>query len=147
MQDSDTLARMLDDGWSVITDEGFVGLVGPFVQKGSWPDLQFGFITDGRHRNLRGVVQGGALMTFADRILGMTARACTKAERTATVQMDVHFIDAVEIGDFVEARPAVIRATRQLVFMTGQLMVGERIVATANGIWKQLAPRPNAPSA
>jgi acyl-coenzyme A thioesterase PaaI-like protein len=84
------------------------------------------------------VLQGGALMTFADRVLGVTARHHTKAARTATVQLDVHFVDAVQIGETVQTVPHVVRATRSLVFMRCELMVGERVVGTAQGVWKLL---------
>lgn len=140
MQPPDIFGQMLDDGWNKIDDDGFVGLIGPFLEKGAYPHMRFAFVTDPRHRNLRGVLQGGALMTFADRALGMTARIASQATRTATVQMDVHFIDAVQIGEIVEVTPKVVRMTRQLMFMSAELMVGERIVATANGIWKKLSP-------
>jgi len=50
----------------------------------------------------------------------------------------VHFIDAVQIGEFVEATCRVVRRTRALIFMSGELTVGERVVATANGVWKAL---------
>ncbi len=123
----------------MLTDEGFVGLVGPFFHRGSGADFRFGFPTDQRHHNLRGVLQGGALMTFADRAMGMAARAAIGATRSATVQLDVQFVDAVQIGDFLETNPKVIRVTRQLVFMNTTLTVGARIVASANGIWKKLA--------
>lgn len=138
LDSTETIRRMTEDGWTVITDAGFVGLVGPFFQRGSGTELRFGFPTEHRHHNLRGVLQGGALMTFADRVLGISARAATLAELTATVQMDVHFIDAVKIGEFVETCPTVVRATRQLIFMSTAMMVGPRIVATANGVWKKL---------
>ena len=140
MHRPDLLRQMTADGWSVIEDDGFIGLVGPFLQRGTFPDLQFAFITDNRHRNLRGVLQGGALMTFADRVLGLTARAGTQSNRTATVQMDTHFIDAVHIGTLLEARPRLLRATSQLMFMTTDLTVDGKLVATANGVWKKLAP-------
>jgi acyl-coenzyme A thioesterase PaaI-like protein len=140
MPQPDVFGQMIDDGWTKIDDDGFVGLIGPFLEKGDYPTMRFAFVTDPRHRNLRGVLQGGALMTFADRALGMTARVATQATRTATVQMDVHFIDAVHIGEIVEVSPKVVRATRQLMFMTAELVVGERVVATANGIWKKLSP-------
>jgi acyl-coenzyme A thioesterase PaaI-like protein len=140
MHRPDLLRQMTADGWTVIDDDGFIGLVGPFLQRGSFPDLQFAFITDHRHRNLRGVLQGGALMTFADRVLGLTARAGTAATRTATVQLDTHFIDAVHIGTLLEARPRLLRATSQLMFMTTDLTVDGKLVATANGVWKKLAP-------
>ena len=59
----------------------------------------------------------------------------------ATVQLDVHFIDAVQVGEFVECRAKVVRRTRSLVFMAAELVVGERVVATANGVWKTLGKR------
>jgi uncharacterized protein (TIGR00369 family) len=132
---------MQDDDWQTVTDEGFIGLIGPFYRRDTETGPQFRFPTDKRHHNLRGVLQGGALMTFADRIMGTTARALTHAQRTATVQMDIQFIDAVQIGETVEAAPRMLRATSQLVFMSTLLTVGDRTVATASGIWKKLNPR------
>lgn len=129
---------MQAQGWSVITDEGFIGLIGPFFQIEINGQPHFAFPTDHRHHNLRGVLQGGALMTFADRILGVTARHHTHAPRTATMQLDVHFVDAVQIGEMVEATPVVVRATRSVVFMRCELMVGARVVGTAQGVWKLL---------
>ena len=61
--------------------------------------------------------------------------------RQATVQLDMHFIDAVQIGDFVEAKCTVVRRTRSLVFMAAELVVGDRVVATAKGVWKTLGKR------
>ena len=135
-----TVARLIAEGWTVETDEGFIGLIGPFFRRETPEGPEFCFPTDKRHHNLRGVLQGGALMTFADRVLGLTARAGTQSNRTATVQMDTHFIDAVHIGTLLEARPRLLRATSQLMFMTTDLTVDGKLVATANGVWKKLAP-------
>ncbi len=137
---SDVTRRMLDEGWAMIADTGFVGWIGPFFQRGAGAELEFGFPTDDRHRNLQGVLQGGALMTFADRAMGMAALAAAKADRSATVQLDVQFVDAVRIGECVETRPTVIRVTRRLVFMSASLTVGSRVVASASGVWKMPAP-------
>lgn len=142
MEQTELHQSYLDQGWKLITDEGFIGLVGPFFQLDAETGPRFAFPTDSRHHNLRGVLQGGALMTFADRILGVTARALTHAHRTATVQLNMQFIDAVQIGEVVECAPMMLRATRQMMFMSGILTVGERVVGSANGIWKNLsAPR------
>jgi acyl-coenzyme A thioesterase PaaI-like protein len=83
-------------------------------------------------------VQGGMLVTFADRAMGRTSWYANERQPQATVQLDVHFVDAVRIGDFVEARCKVVRRTRTLVFMSAELVVGERVVATANGVWMTL---------
>ncbi len=130
---------LIAQGWQAITDEGFIGLVGPFFQRQIDGDLHFIFPTDPRHHNLRGVLQGGALMTFADRSLGITARFHTKAARTATVQLDVQFVDATQIGETVAHTPRLVRATRSLVFLRTDLMVGDRVVGIAQGVWKILA--------
>jgi acyl-coenzyme A thioesterase PaaI-like protein len=44
----------------------------------------------------------------------------------------------VQIGEFVEAKCRVVRRTRSLIFMSGEFVVGDRTVATANGVWKAL---------
>jgi acyl-coenzyme A thioesterase PaaI-like protein len=71
----------------------------------------------------------------------MTTRILTKAPRTATMQLDVQFIDAVQIGEIVEARPHLLRATRNTAFLASTLTVGDRVVGNANGMWKLLHPR------
>lgn len=77
-------------------------------------------------------------MAFADRSMGMTAWHSNSKRPQATAQLDVHFTDAVQIGEFVEARCRVVRRTRSLIFMSASLEVGERVVANANGLWKVL---------
>jgi len=42
----------------------------------------------------------------------------------------------------VEATCRIVRQTRSLVFLTCTLIVGERVVATASGVWKVLGARP-----
>ncbi len=39
------------------------------------------------------------------------------------------------------ARAEIVRKTRSLVFIRGQLTVGARVVLAADGIWKILSPR------
>jgi uncharacterized protein (TIGR00369 family) len=133
-------ASLVADGWTAITDDGFVGMVGPFFfREEEESRLRFQFPTRRKHANRNGLCQGGALVTFADRAFGISARAATGATRTATMQLDVHFIDSVRLGDCVELLPEVVRATRQIIFLTGRLSVGNRTVALANGVWKRLA--------
>ena len=126
------------NGWETYAAEGFVSLVGPFWMKKDGDGYRYGFIAEAKHHNRRGVVQGGMIMTFADRSMGMTAWYANDKKPQATVHLDVHFVDAVQIGEFVEAHCRVVRRTRSLVFMAADLVVGPRVVATANGVWKTL---------
>jgi acyl-coenzyme A thioesterase PaaI-like protein len=139
--DQKTETKVFDpkaDGWEPYTDEGFIGLVGPFWQKPHGDSYRYAFLAADKHHNRRGVVQGGMLMTFADRSMGMTCWYANERQPQATVQLDVHFVDAVKVGEFVEAKCQVVRRTRALVFMSGELVVGDRVVATAKGVWKTL---------
>ena len=125
-------------GWEMYTDEGFIGLVGPFWMRMEGEAPRFGFVMQKKHHNRRGVLQGGMLMTFADRSMGMTCWYANGKQPQATVHLDVHFVDAVQIGEFVEMKARVVRRTRSLLFMSGEITVGDRVVATANGVWKTL---------
>ena len=139
MIDKAVVAAQLEaDGWSLVEATGFIQLVGPIWERVIDGTHEYALPTIDKHHNRRGLVQGGVLMTFADRTCGMTARYVTGKQTMATIQLDVHFVDAVRIGDFVEARCTVVRRTRTLVFMSAELVVGERVVATANGVWKTM---------
>ena len=125
-------------GWEPYGDDGFIGLIGPFWTRPAGDSYRFAFMAEPKHHNRRGIVQGGMLMTFADRSMGMTCWYANERQPQATVQLDVSFVDAVKIGEFVEAKCTVVRRTRSLIFMSGDLVVGTRIVATAKGVWKAL---------
>lgn len=124
--------------WVPLEETGFIGLVGPLYHLPfdggdvSW----FRFFPEDKHRNRNEVVHGGMLMTFADRALGFSARRGDMSRRQATVQLDVHFIRPVNIGDTVDFEGRVIRETRMFVFADGTMTVGDEIVATARGIWR-----------
>jgi acyl-coenzyme A thioesterase PaaI-like protein len=130
--------QLLEQGWSEITDEGFIGLVGPFYQKKVGDEYLFCFPTGAKHRNRRGVVQGGALMTFADRCMGIVGRHTAGVDYSATVQMDVQFIGATTVGDTVELRAQVVKTTSRLIFMRAEITSGGEVVVAINGIWKKL---------
>jgi acyl-coenzyme A thioesterase PaaI-like protein len=52
------------------------------------------------------------------------------------MELHIHFVGVVKLGEFVEARAEVVRATRSVVFLETKMFVGDRLVAAANGIWK-----------
>lgn len=127
-------------GWLVRDDEpGLMALVGPLWQRAYGQDLTFGFLAEERHLNRRGVVHGGMLMTFADQALGLTAREANGGLPQATIQLDTQFIAPAAAGEFISVTAEVVRRTRSILFMRGTLVVGERAVASSQGIWKVLS--------
>jgi uncharacterized protein (TIGR00369 family) len=131
-------------GWVQRNDEpGFIAMVGPLWETRDDDGPLLAFLAQPMHRNRRGVVHGGMLMTFADQALGLFSWEANGGVPQATIQLDTHFIAPVTVGEFVEARAKVTRRTRSLIFMTGTIYVGDRVVAISQGIWKTLSPETN----
>ena len=125
-------------GWCPVEDSGFIGLAGPFWQRREEGGLAYAFLAQDKHHNRRGVVQGGMLATLLDRAVGINVSEANGGRPQATVQLDLHYLDAVRIGEFVEARCRIERQTRSLTFAAGEARVGSRLVVTARGVWKML---------
>ncbi|MGI0489988.1 PaaI family thioesterase [Pantanalinema rosaneae CENA516] len=89
------------DGWRLHEDDGFLNHVGPIWERQSDAGLMLAFQSEKKHANLRGVVQGGMLMTVADRLLGMHGRLMNEFRPQATMHLDVHFLAPVKMGDVV----------------------------------------------
>ena len=104
-----TAAPLKQDGWTIVDTTGFIHLVGPLWERKVDGDHEFALITQDKHHNRRGMVQGGVMMTFADRTCGMTARYVTGRQHMATVQLDTHFLEAGKIGDILITRPRLVR--------------------------------------
>ena len=94
-------AKLKSDGWKIVDTTGFLHLIGPLWQRLVDGEYQFALITEDKHHNRRGLVQGGVLMTFADRTCGITARFVSGKPMLATVQLDVHFVEAGKIGEIL----------------------------------------------
>ena len=125
-------------GWTVVEATGFISLVGPLWQRVVNGEYEYALVAQDKHHNRRGLVQGGLLMTFADRSCGMTARFVSGRPTLATVQMDTHFVDSAKIGEILVSRPRVIRSTRSLIFVTTEVSADDRCIAMANGVFKIL---------
>ena len=98
----------------------------------------------------RGGAEDAALIGDRPRFSGKTQRkswsvpyyatACHDfpEERAVTVAMNTEFIAAGVAGDLVVARGEVIRRTGSLVFLRGQVAVGERILINCSSVVKRV---------
>ncbi|MET3841443.1 acyl-coenzyme A thioesterase PaaI-like protein [Bradyrhizobium sp. OAE829] len=130
--------KLKSDGWKIVETTGFLHLIGPLWQRTVDGELEFALITEDKHHNRRGLVQGGVLMTFADRTCGITARHVSGKPTLATVQLDTHFVESGKIGEVLISKPHVVRATRSLIFITTEVTVDKRCIAMASGVFKIL---------
>ena len=135
-------------GWIRSQADNFIAVVGPLWRRSDAEEAaepmghrRYGFLAESRHLNRGGIVHGGMMMTFADQALGMAAWSVNGERRQVTIHLDTHFVSGVKEGEFTLARCRVIRKTRDLLFMSGEMLVDERLVATASGVWKMRQPR------
>jgi acyl-coenzyme A thioesterase PaaI-like protein len=135
-------AKLKSDGWAMVETSGFLHLVGPLWHRLISGEHEYALATEDKHHNRRGLVQGGVLMTFADRTCGMTARYVSGKPTLATVQLDTHFVEAGKIGEVLLSKPRVVRSTRSLIFITTEVTVDKRVLAMASGVFKILKNDP-----
>jgi uncharacterized protein (TIGR00369 family) len=126
-------------GWTVRPGAISI-LVGPFWERRVDGGIQIGIVCDERHDNGRGNMHGGLLMTLADLGMGAVIRAIGDDVRCATIQLDVAFLQAVDIGEFVTTECHIRYRTSRLIFVSGTLKTGDKAVASAQGVFKSLAP-------
>jgi acyl-coenzyme A thioesterase PaaI-like protein len=131
-------AKLKSDGWSIVETSGFLHLIGPLWTRFVNGEHEYALITEDKHHNRRGLVQGGVLMTFADRTCGITARHVSGKPTLATVQLDTHFVETGKIGEVLISKPRVVRSTRSLIFITTEVTVDKRVLAMASGVFKIL---------
>ena len=112
--------------------------VGPVFEQGVKGARRFGFRVDQRHVNMRGVIHGGMLMTFADAAFGQAAwDACDHAD-VVTLNMQSQFLAPAKEGDWIEVAPVLTRRTKSLIFMRGDFTVDGAAVFSISSVWKIL---------
>ena len=110
--------------------------LGPVFETGSEGTRRFAFRVDERHVNMRGVLHGAMLMTFADLAFGQAAWDATDHAAIVTLNMQSQFVKTARVGDLVEVAPKLIRRTGSLLFLRGDFTVAGEIVFTASTAWK-----------
>jgi len=130
-------ATLKADGWRWIDAAGFSSIVGSIWLKGSGEELLVGMLSNERHANENlGTVHGGVLMTFADIAFGCAVAEAINGVHCATVQLQLQFVASPTIGDFITCRPEVVRRTKVLAFLRGLITADDRVVASADGMFR-----------
>lgn len=130
-------------GWERVELGGFSGVAGPFWLRVDEGRRSLGLILEDRHcNNHLGTVHGGLVMTFADMGLGVAVGDALGHNRCATISLQTQFISVARVGEFITCKAEIIRAAKQIVFVRGFIMADERIVASAEGMWKVMDSTP-----
>lgn len=130
------------EGWRELRSVGFTKAIGDVLFRTDRGGLECGFLAVGDVDNGNGdIVHGGALMTFADIVLGFASARATKQPFCVTVQMTYQFVGSARLGDFITCTPEIVRVTSSLIFTRALMKVGDRDIGTIDALFKKLDQR------
>lgn len=118
-----------------VDTSGFGAYAGPVLRDGS----KYRFEIAAHHLNGDDRLHGGMMMTLAAIMLGDAAREAAAEKqpgaRVNALSLNCDFVSAGEKGETVEGQAEVTRATRTVLFISGELRAGGRILMTATGVY------------
>ena len=88
--------------------------------------------------NTGGIAHGGFIATIADTGMGNAAHIVAGNKRCVTINLDIKFISAGKLNEKLIGKVKVLKRTKTLVFISSEIFVNEKIIATASGTWKIL---------
>lgn len=114
----------------------FEQIAGPFF----WKKLEDGtdhlvVHTSKKHCNRQGVVHGGFMLTMIDLCFAVTAKEHPD-QRLVTISLSSEFVASGKVDALIEAKAEVVRNTRTLCFLRGQVYSEGQTLLNASCIYK-----------
>ena len=121
------------------TNKGFMKHLGGLELK-QISDTQYEFIVEIKemHLNTGKIAHGGILSTIADTGMGTAAHRVAGDKRCVTINLDMKFISAGQLGDKLKGDVKILKKTKTLVFINCEISNDKGIVVSASGTWKIL---------
>ena len=132
----------IPEGFKALNRGGpFLAQLGPLYLKKAGEQYIIGLRIEERHTNIRGIAHGGMLLTLADSALGIVlSTSRTPPQPMVTVNLSTDFVESAIPGDWVEAHVDIQRVGKRLAFANCYLMVGERRILRASGVFALMPP-------
>jgi len=121
------------------TNKGFMKHLGGLELK-QISETQYEFIVEVKeiHLNAGKIAHGGFLSTIADTGMGTAAHRVAGDRRCVTINLDMKFISAGQLGDKLKGDVKILKKTKMLVFITCEISNEKEIVVSSSGTWKIL---------
>lgn len=118
-----------------VDTSGFGAYAGPVLRDGH----SYRFEIAAHHLNADDRLHGGMMMTLAAIMLADAAREAAAEKqpgaKVGALSLNCDFVSAGEKDDIVEGLTEVTRATRTVLFISGELRASGRILMTATGVY------------
>ena len=107
-------------------------------------EYEFKTTINENHLNAAGITHGGFIAAFVDAGSGTAAHKAADGRPSVTISLELKFISMVKLGQELVGKTKIQKKTKSMVFLTCELTVANKIVATASGVWKILKKLPRA---
>ena len=107
-------------------------------------DYQFKTTIKETHLNAAGITHGGFIAAVVDAGAGTAAHKVADNSPCVTISLELKFISPIQLGQELLGNVKIQKKTKSMIFLTCELTVKDKIVATASGIWKILKKLPGA---
>ena len=101
-------------------------------------EYQFKTTITENHLNSAGIVHGGFISAVVDAGAGTAAHKASGNSPCVTISLELKFISAIKLGQELMGTTKIQKKTKSMIFLTCELRVSNKIVATASGVWKIL---------
>ena len=101
-------------------------------------EYQFKTIITQNHLNAAGITHGGLIAAVVDAGAGTAAHRTAGGSPCVTISLELKFISAIKLNQELIGTTTIQKKTKSMVFLTCELRVSDKIVATASGVWKIL---------
>jgi uncharacterized protein (TIGR00369 family) len=101
-------------------------------------DYEFKTTIKENHLNAAGITHGGFIAAVIDAGAGTAAHRSSDNNPCVTISLELKFISPIQLGQELFGKTKIQKKTKSMVFLTCELTTGNKIVATASGVWKIL---------
>ena len=121
------------------TNKGYMKHLGGLELK-QISETQYEFIVEVKeiHLNTGKIAHGGFLASIADTGMGTAAHRVAGDRRCVTINLDMKFISAGQLGDKLIGYVKILKKTKTLVFISCEISNDKEIVVSTSGTWKIL---------
>tara|TARA_B110000971_G_C19945558_1_gene470872 strand:- start:309 stop:698 length:390 start_codon:yes stop_codon:yes gene_type:complete len=121
------------------TNQGFMKYLGGLdLKRINGTEYEFSLEVKEIHLNTGKIAHGGFLSTIADTGMGTAAHQVAGNRRCVTINLDLKFITAAQLGERLNGKVKILKKTKTLVFINCEISNAKDIIVSASGTWKIL---------
>ncbi|WP_298333713.1 PaaI family thioesterase [uncultured Erythrobacter sp.] len=100
---------------------------------------------DRKHQNLQGIIHGAVTLALIDISMFTTMHMIGSGDAgpSVTLELSTQFVGGGDPGKPLDAVNEIVRETGKLMFIRGQVVQADDVVASHSGIVRKMKPRPS----